>query len=61
MDIEHFVFLSWFGQCQTAMSKTARGCAASRVMRPATASGDPAMAIKTLPGAEDGPMPNFCQ
>src|SRR5690242_21816759 len=44
------------------MSKTARCCAASLKMRAATASSDPAMAIKTLPGAKGSrPIPGLLQ
>jgi hypothetical protein len=62
MDIEHFIFLSWFSrQCPTAMSKTARGCAGvaecELQQRPAIL---PWRSKPCLAQKAQGPFPAFC-
>jgi hypothetical protein len=47
MNIEHFVFLSWFSASPESHEQDGEKLSRATAMRGATASGDPAMAFRT--------------
>jgi hypothetical protein len=49
MDIEHCVFLSWFSASSESHEQDGEKLSRIAAVRGATASGDPAMAFRTLP------------
>jgi hypothetical protein len=49
MHIEHFVFLSWFPASLESHEQDGEKLSRVTALREATASGDPAMAFRTLP------------
>jgi hypothetical protein len=49
MNIEHFVFLSWFPASPESHEQDGEKLSHITAVRGATASGDPAMAFRTLP------------
>jgi hypothetical protein len=61
MHIEHFVFLSCFSASSESHEQDGEKLSRITAMREATASGDPAMAFRTLPIARGDPyrlLPN---
>jgi hypothetical protein len=52
MHIEHFFFLSWFPASPESHEQDGEKLPRVTAMREATASGDPAMAFRTLPGCK---------
>jgi hypothetical protein len=61
MHIEHFVFLSWFPASLESHEQDGEKLSRVTALREATASGDPAMAFRTLPCRRGDPyrlLPN---
>jgi hypothetical protein len=61
MHIEHFVFLSWFSASPESHEQDGEKLSRVTAVREATASGDPAMAFRTLPCRKSDPyrlLPN---
>jgi hypothetical protein len=61
MHIEHFIFLSWFPASLESHEQDGEKLSRVTAVRKATASGDPAMAFRTLPCRKSDPyrlLPN---